>query len=100
MAAKLGFELVSEAIQDHPEMKFDITGFTDSKGAVKYNNRLSQRRAVMIANYFSKGGLSKERFSVFSKGEAEPLVPNKNLDGTDNIENMRLNRRVEIIVHK
>ncbi len=100
LSAKRGFELVSEAFKTYPDLKFDITGFADAKGAAEYNHRLSERRAKIIANYFSKGGLSLERFSVNSKGELEPIVPNYNLDGTENTDNMRLNRRVEIIVRK
>ena len=100
MSAKRGFELVSEAFHSYADLKFDITGFADSEGSVEYNNRLSLRRAKIIANYFAKEGLSQDRFSIESKGESEPIVPNYNLDGTDNTENMQLNRRVEIIVRK
>ena len=97
-SARRAFEWTAELINENPSMGFAVRGHTDSKGPMGYNMKLSGQRAQAIVNYFIKQGLDSERFTVVQKGEADPLLPNVNPDGTDDIEGMRMNRRVEILI--
>ena len=43
-----------------------------------------------------EAGIKKDRMTHKGYGETIPLVPNSNPDGSDNEENRKLNRRVEL----
>jgi outer membrane protein OmpA-like peptidoglycan-associated protein len=92
---------VSDLIAQHPGAKVSIVGYTDSKGADDYNHRLSEQRALAVKNWLtSKSGKSTQAFSTKGLGEAAPVAPNSNPDGSDNPEGRQKNRRVEITVKK
>jgi len=95
-SARQAFEWTSELISENPSMTFEVLGHTDSKGPMLYNLKLSGKRAQAIINYFLKQGLDAGRFTVVEKGESAPLLPNIQLNGEDDVEGMRMNRRVEI----
>ena len=90
--------MTSELINENPSMGFEVRGHTDSKGPLAYNLKLSGKRAQAIVNYFVKQGLEAERFEVVSKGEGDPLLPNTTPEGADDVEGMKLSRRVEILI--
>jgi outer membrane protein OmpA-like peptidoglycan-associated protein len=75
-----------------------IDGHTDSKGAVAYNQKLSQDRAGSVRAWFVKNGMlpANLAYTLTGFGATRPKVPNANPDGSDNPENRQLNRRVEI----
>ncbi len=76
-----------------------ITGHTDSKGSDSYNQRLSERRAESVRQWLiKKGKLSGDIMLTLGMGEAEPVAPNTNADGSDNPEGRKLNRRVGIVI--
>jgi outer membrane protein OmpA-like peptidoglycan-associated protein len=85
-------------MKNFPEVKIDIAAHTDNKGSDKYNEVLSKKRAKSIVDYISKHGIDRKRMTSEGKGEAEPIVPNSNPDGSDNPENRWLNRRAEITI--
>jgi outer membrane protein OmpA-like peptidoglycan-associated protein len=76
-----------------------IAGHTDSHGDDAYNQALSERRAAAVrdalAAHLGDGG-ADFTFEVAGRGEAEPVAPNENEDGSDNPESRARNRRVEI----
>lgn len=79
----------AEAIR-HPEFKIEIAGHTDSYGAERYNQWLSEKRAEAVAEFFASLGVREENMQVMGYGESRPLAPDTNE------ENRYLNRRVEI----
>jgi len=84
-------------IKDLNKRHVFIEGHTDSKGPATYNLKLSHKRAMAVKNWFiSKGNLKKVFFQVNGYGEAKPIAPNSNPDGSDNPEGRAANRRVEI----
>ncbi|HET6245494.1 MAG: OmpA family protein [Bacteroidetes bacterium] len=83
-------------MKENKEMKLELTGHTDSNGTDKYNLILGENRARTVQRYFMNNGISASRISVISKGESQPLAPNENGDGSDNIQGREQNRRVEI----
>jgi outer membrane protein OmpA-like peptidoglycan-associated protein len=68
----------------------DVNGHTDSVGDDNYNYRLSERRALSVANYLGGQGVDTRRFSVVGFGETEPIASNATEAGRSQ------NRRVEI----
>lgn len=75
----------------------DITGHTDDKGSGEYNLKLSERRAAAVRDALeSRTGEGGLELVDEGKGEAEPVAPNQNEDGSDNPEGRAKNRRVEV----
>jgi outer membrane protein OmpA-like peptidoglycan-associated protein len=73
--------------------RIQILGFTDNVGTVKYNEDLSLKRAESIMLYMKtkvlKPGVIWE---AEGRGSSSPLVPGKNM------EDLHMNRRVEIYI--
>ena len=67
-----------------------VVGHTDSRGAEGYNLTLSLKRALFVANLFSKHGVKAESIKLVPAGEFLPVAPNKP-------RTYQKNRRVEVI---
>lgn len=73
----------------------NIIGYTDSVGADSYNQKLSERRAQAVADYFATvGNVRREVMKVMGRGESNPIGDNNTEEGR------ALNRRVIIEVVK
>ncbi len=79
-------------MRDHPRMKIQINGHTDSEGEERYNIYLSRKRAKSVMAYLVSQGISESRLRYKAFGESRPVADNS----TD--EGRRLNRRVEIVI--
>ena len=64
------------------------------KRSKEYNVKLSEKRAHATAKYLISKGVKKANISVTYYGEEKPLAPNTNVDGSENLKNQALNRRV------
>lgn len=82
-------------LTNNPTIKVRIGSHTDDKGTDAYNQSLSQKRAQSVVKYLISKGIREERLEAKGYGEAQPLFPNTNEDGSDNPEGRRLNRRTE-----
>ncbi len=92
---------VAEVINKYPNAAVLIEGYTDSKGSDSYNLKLSDRRAASVKEWLvKKGGVGNKKITTKGMGEADPVAPNENPDGSDNPEGRQKNRRVEITVKK
>jgi len=67
-----------------------VMGHTDSTGSQELNQRLSQNRAVSVANYLANKGVAQERLAASGYGEAFPVA-----DNTTDVGRAQ-NRRVEV----
>ncbi len=70
--------------------KITIVGHTCDLGSERYNQGLSERRAISARDYLVSLGVPAEQIVTYGKGESEPLEPN--IDEA----HRRKNRRVEI----
>lgn len=90
-----------DVIKKYPRSKVLIEGHTDGKGSDEYNQKLSERRANSVKDWFVKnGGIDSKRFETKGWGKTKPVAPNTKPDGSDNPEGRQKNRRVEITVNK
>ena len=86
-------------LSNYAEMRVEVAGHTDSVGSDAYNQNLSQRRASAVYDYLTSHGIDSARISgPTGYGEARPIAPNTNADGTDNPEGRARNRRTELNV--
>jgi outer membrane protein OmpA-like peptidoglycan-associated protein len=83
---------VAQFLNEHPERKVQIEGFTDSQGPEDYNLELSQKRADAVAMAIMQRGIAAERVRALGYGEGFPKA------GNDSAGSRQMNRRVEIIV--
>lgn len=77
-------------LNESPETKFEIVGHADSTGDADYNQGLSERRALAVADYMKRNGISEDRFTTSGRGEMDPVASNETKEGRAK------NRRVDI----
>lgn len=87
-----------EFLNDNIQIKIELGSHTDSKGDDAYNLKLSQQRAESAVNYIVSKGISVGRITAKGYGEAMPIAPNENPDGSDNPDGRQENRRTEFKV--
>jgi outer membrane protein OmpA-like peptidoglycan-associated protein len=87
-------------IRKTPKPMVVIEGYTDSKGAPAYNQKLSDRRAASVKAWMVAHGIADGGVRTRGLGAANPIVPNKKPDGSDDPEGRQKNRRVEITIKK
>lgn len=82
---------IAQHLIEHPEAQLFVVGHTDSLGSEAYNQKLSEQRAALIANYLAnKFSISKSRVKQTGRGELEPRATNTTEQGR------ALNRRVSV----
>ncbi|MEQ9186781.1 MAG: OmpA family protein [Cryomorphaceae bacterium] len=86
---------VSNYLSNKNEVELRIDGHADFLGTEEYNLALSERRAKTAHDYLIEQGISDARLTYQFFGEAVPIAPNANADGSDNPEGRQLNRRCE-----
>ncbi|RJP82740.1 MAG: outer membrane beta-barrel domain-containing protein [Desulfobacteraceae bacterium] len=81
---------VLSVLRNEPDLKVEIQGYTDSKGALALNQRLSEDRATRIMQYFIDNGVDARNLSAKGFGPSNPAATN------DTPEGRAQNRRVEL----
>ena len=90
--AQRSIEQIAAFLNENPERRVQIEGFTDSQGSNDYNLELSQRRADAVAMAIIQRGVDAQRVRAMGYGEEFPVASNAN------VGSRQLNRRVEVIV--
>ena len=83
---------LADVVVRYGKTTLTIVGHTDNVGTNQYNQKLSERRAVSVAQYFESRHVSPLRLATLGKGEGEPVASNNTESGRS------ANRRVEIYV--
>lgn len=78
---------ISDILIKYPHSRIEVAGHTDNKGSQAYNQRLSERRAQVVANQLIYNGVSAQRIMAVGYGESRPISSND-----------AMNRRVEILI--
>lgn len=85
---------LGQLILRNPNADFLIEGHTDAYGSPSYNQTLSERRAVSVKQWLvDEMKIDPARIQTRGFGATRPLAP-----ATGNVEEQRLNRRVEIVI--
>lgn len=83
---------IAQRLQENDTAMVVVVGHADSRGAAKYNQTLSEKRALVVAQALSKSlNLDMSRIAVEGRGESDPVASNATEEGRAQ------NRRVEII---
>jgi outer membrane protein OmpA-like peptidoglycan-associated protein len=82
-----------------PDMEIELTAHTDSRGSDRYNDNLSQRRAINAEVYLLKKGILKSRIQHASRGENQ-LTNECGDDVPCNDRLHQMNRRTEVRIIK
>lgn len=83
---------VAMSLIRYPNSRIEVIGHTDNTGSAAYNQDLSQRRAVAVANILRESGVPNARMTAYGRGEDAPIASNLSPEGRAQ------NRRVEIII--
>ncbi len=83
-------------MKSNPNMKVEISGFTDDIGSSSYNQTLSGCRAQSVVTFLTDDGISADRMTAVGYGKTMPAAANQNPNGSDNPAGRQLNRRVEL----
>lgn len=81
-----------EVLKAYPQAQVEITGYTDSIGSSKYNQKLSEERALSVAENLYEKGIDKQRMTYNGMGEENPVESNETESGRE------ANRRVEVVI--
>ncbi|MEO8823356.1 MAG: OmpA family protein [Ginsengibacter sp.] len=83
---------VVRLLNENPNMKIQISGYTDNIGTPADNLKLSTGRALSVVNYLLYKSVRKDRLTYKGFGEANPIASN------DTEEGRAMNRRTELRV--
>ncbi len=93
---KAGFNSTMDKLADvvvrYGKTTLTVVGHTDNVGTDAYNQRLSERRALSVAQYLESRRVNGMRLATAGKGESQPVASNNTESGR------QANRRVEIYV--
>lgn len=96
---KAALDEASEALAPHRDFlrkglaTLNVIGYTDSRGAAEYNQKLSEMRAEAVADYMVEQDPTRSAFiNPIGRGEADPIASN------DTAEGRQRNRRVVLQV--
>ena len=94
LSGNLTYDLraVATSLMRYPNSTIEVVGHTDNVGEAAYNQDLSQRRAVSVANVLRESGVPNGRIAAYGRGEDQPIASNLTVEGRAQ------NRRVEIII--
>jgi outer membrane protein OmpA-like peptidoglycan-associated protein len=91
-AAKADLLRVAYSLKQMPNTFVVVNGHTDATGSKEFNDKLSRKRAVQVANFLKGAGVDEKRLLVDGYGEKIPKYSNKSFKGRDK------NRRVDFII--
>ncbi len=81
----------ASALKANPGVTVNVNGYCDAVGSVKYNQKLSERRAESVVKYLVKAGIPEDRLVPKGFGKTDFVATN------DTAEGRAQNRRVELV---
>ena len=94
---RAALDQAAATLRQNPSLHVEISGHTDDRGSVGYNQRLSERRAKAAYSYLIQQGVDASQLhGPVGYGELRPAESNAHADGSDNPAGRAKNRRAEI----
>jgi OOP family OmpA-OmpF porin len=81
----------AQTLKANPNVKVDVNGYCDAIGTVKYNLKLSQRRADAVVSYLEDKGIPASQLMPQGFGKTHFVATNRTREGRAQ------NRRVELV---
>jgi OOP family OmpA-OmpF porin len=78
-------------LKANPGVSVNVNGYCDAIGSVKYNQKLSERRAAAVVSYLVKAGVPESQLTPHGYGKTDFVATN------DTAEGRAQNRRVELV---
>lgn len=91
-AARSNLDNLAANLASFGDSRLMLVGHTDSVGTAQYNQTLSEKRAMSVANYLVMKGVPSVRVASAGRGESEPVMVNDTEAGRS------ANRRVEVAI--
>jgi len=91
-AVRKSVAAAARVLDAYDRTAIDVTGYTDSSGAMIRNMELSLARAEAVAQLLKRQGIADSRITPRGLGPLNPLADN------DSAEGRQLNRRVELTI--
>lgn len=83
---------LADFLNENPDRKLVVEGYTDSTGADAYNLQLSERRAEAVRRALTRAGVDAQRIHTVGYGRDYPVANNDSASGR------AMNRRVEVTI--
>lgn len=83
---------VAKVLNQYPQTRITVAGYTDSTGTEEHNQKLSEKRAENVKNALVGEGVNPARITTVGYGESKPVADN------DTEAGRQLNRRVTIFI--
>lgn len=90
--AKASLDKLVTVLNEYKDTDIELQGHTDSRGALAYNQRLSEERAGAVSGYLADSGVTASRMTIKGFGETLPKYDNATETGRSE------NRRVEFLI--
>lgn len=90
--AQISLAKVSAILQQYPDLKLQIEGYTDSVGSDELNQKLSDNRARATQDFLVQQGVNAGNVTAQGYGKTNPVADNSTATGRAQ------NRRVEMVV--
>lgn len=85
---------LAQILNNTPNMKIDLSGYTDLTGDASFNQTLSQARVESVKELLMAQGVEEQQISTFAFGENAPVVANNKREVSF------YDRRVVLKLHK
>jgi outer membrane protein OmpA-like peptidoglycan-associated protein len=83
---------LADVVMRYGKTTLTVVGHTDDLGSNAYNQKLSERRALSVAQFLESRRVNGMRLATAGRGELDPVASNASESGR------QANRRVEIYV--
>ena len=93
-ASRIEVDNLAAIMKAYPNLKIQITGYTDNTGDAVGNEKLSEARAVAVKGRLIQQSIEGSRINTEGKGPANPVASN------DTEEGRAMNRRIEVTLLK
>jgi outer membrane protein OmpA-like peptidoglycan-associated protein len=87
-------DLILGLLSKYPNIRLELSAFTDNQGSASANLLLTQKRADAMVSYLVNNGVSPSRITGKGYGSAKPIAPN--ISEADR----KLNRRIDFTIIK